>query len=292
MPDFNAFGSMLQTLHQEMVRLYYILLPVFFALAMVAAWIRSPTGGPEFMDTLKRALVATLLLVAFPEITEAIVFIADGVAERIDRVNGLDNLLAMAKERADQVSVGKEFFLLQFADLLLPVLTFLSYVVLYVARYATIAMYHFFWGFYVVLAPLLLLFNLFPATDQIVKNLMRAVVEVACWKIVWALLSAMLASIAFVDVYKVEGNHLTVVFLNFVISMALLKTPKIVSSLGSGGVQGMQGEIAGAATGALLMVATKGRAGAVKGYSGVQMIGQRMDARRLEKKRLQRLHRM
>lgn len=292
MPDFTAFGSLLQTLHQDLVRLYYVLLPVFFSLALVLGWARSPGGGPEFMDTLRRTLVATILLVAFPEITQAIVYIADGIAERIETASGLDAALAMAKERADQVSIGKEFFLLQFADLILPVLTFLSYIVLYVARYGTIAMYHFFWALHVVLAPLLLLFNLFPATDQIVKNLFRAMVEISCWKIVWALLSAMLASVAFADAYKVEGNHVTVIFLNFVIAVALWKTPKIVSSLSGGGAHGMRDEIGSAATGALLMAATKGRLGVEKGYSGIQALGQKMEARRLEKKRLRRLHRM
>lgn len=292
MPDFATFGSLLQSLHQDLVRLYYILLPVFFSLALVFGWARAPLGGPEFMDTLKRTLVATLLLVALPEITQAIVYVADGIAERIETASGLDAALAMAKERADQVGIGKGFFLLQFADLILPVLTFLSYIVLYVARYGTIAMYHFFWALYVVLAPLLLLFNLFPATDQIVKNLFRGMIEIACWKIVWAILSAMLASVAFADVYKIEGNHVTVIFLNFVIAVALWKTPKIVSSLSNGGVQGMRDEIGSAATGALLMAATKGRAGVVKGHSGIQVLGQKIEANRLEKKRLRRLHRM
>ena len=44
MPQFELLGSLAQSLHQEFVNMYYLFLPVFFALAVVVAWFRSPTG--------------------------------------------------------------------------------------------------------------------------------------------------------------------------------------------------------------------------------------------------------
>ena len=61
--------------------------------------------------------------------------------------------------------------LLSFPDLLIAILAFVSYLILYIARYLTIAMYHFYWIFYMVTSPLLLLFNLFPGTSQVTANL-------------------------------------------------------------------------------------------------------------------------
>jgi hypothetical protein len=78
MPQFELLGSLARDLHQEFVNMYYLLLPVFFSLAVVVAWFRNPTGSPEFLDIVKRAIIATILLVAFPDISKAILYVAEG----------------------------------------------------------------------------------------------------------------------------------------------------------------------------------------------------------------------
>lgn len=228
MPDFNLMGSLMRDLHQEFVRMYYLMLPVFFCLSIAITWLRSPGSSLDFVDVLKRAMISTLLLAAFPEISQAIIFVADGIAEKIDSMNTLDAVIQMAKAKSESYPAGSASILLGFNDLLMAVLTFLSFLILFIARYLMIAMYHFFWVFYMVSAPLLLLFNLFPATGNITANLFRGMIEVACWKIVWAILGAMLASLAFGDAYKTEGAYVTIVVMNFVIAIAMLATPLFV----------------------------------------------------------------
>lgn len=271
MPDFNLMGSLMRDLHQEFVRIYYLLLPVFFCLSIAVTWLRSPGNSLDFVDVLKRAMISTLLLAAFPEISQAIVFVADGIAEKIDSMNTLDVVIQMAKEKSESYPAGSASILLGFNDLLMAVLTFLSFLILFIARYLMIAMYHFFWVFYMVSTPLLLLFNLFPATGNITANLFRGMIEVACWKIVWAILGAMLASLAFGDAYKTEGAYVTIVVMNFVIAIAMLATPLFVKSLGSQGAQAMSSGIGQQAAAAIAAVPTKGMSLAVKGkaaYSG------------------------
>ena len=272
MPDFNLMGSLMRDLHQEFVRMYYLMLPVFFCLSIAVTWLRSPGSSLDFVDVLKRAMISTLLLAAFPEISQAIIFVADGIAEKIDSMNTLDAVIQMAKEKSESYPAGSASILLGFNDLLMAVLTFLSFLILFIARYLMIAMYHFFWVFYMVSAPLLLLFNLFPATGNITANLFRGMIEVACWKIVWAILGAMLASLAFGDAYKTEGAYVTIVVMNFVIAIAMLATPLFVKSLGSQGAQAMSSGIGQQAAAAIAAVPTKGMSLAVKGkaaYSGV-----------------------
>ena len=261
MPHFDLLGSLMRDLHQEFVRIYYLMLPVFFALSVAVAWFRSPQGGLDFLDTLKRAVVATILLVAFPEISSAIVFIADGIAERIDSLNSIDAVIRMAQEKSQGYSLSPMSVLLQFNDLIIAVLSFASYLILYIARYLTIAMYHFFWLFYMASAPLLLLFNLFPGTSQITANLFRGLVEVACWKIVWAILGAMLASLSFGEMYRTEGSYVELIVMNFVIAISMLATPMVVRSLVGSGLQSMSSMIGAATVGA--MVATPARAATV-----------------------------
>ena len=252
MPQFELLGSLMRDLHQEFVRIYYLMLPVFFALSIAVTWLRTPQGSVDFLDALKRAIISTLLLVAFPDISRAIIFVADGVADRINGLNNIDTIIRMAQEKSQSYSLSPTSILLQFNDLIVATLAFLSYLVLYVARYLTIAMYHFFWVFFMVSAPLLLLFNLFPSTSQITKNLFKGMIEVACWKIVWAILGAMLAALSFGDIYKVEGNYLTLIVMNFVIAVAMLATPMLVRSLVGSGLQSMSSTIGPAAVAAMV----------------------------------------
>ena len=112
-------------------------------------------------------------------------------------------------------------------------------------------MYHFFWIFFTISAPLLLLFNLFEGTQQITKNLFKGMIEVACWKIVWAILGAMLAALSYGDAYRAEGSYLVLIVMNFVIAIAMLMTPSMVKSLVGGGMQSMSSAIGAASVAAM-----------------------------------------
>lgn len=258
MPQFELLGSLMKDLHQQFVTIYYLMLPVFFALSVAITWFKSPQGSIEFLDVLKRAVISTILLVAFPDISRAIIFVADGITEKIDAVNSLDTMVRMAQEKSEAYSASTTSLLLQFNDLIIAVLSFLSFLILYIARYITIAMYHFFWIFFMVSAPLLLLFNLFSSTSQITVNLFKGMMEVASWKIVWAILGAMLTALSFGDAYKAEGNYLTLIVMNFVIAIAMLATPMMVKSLVGSGLQSMSSTLG--ATAVAAMIAAPARA--------------------------------
>jgi hypothetical protein len=289
MPDFNLLGTLMRDLHQEFVRIYYLMLPVFFCLSITVTWFKSPQGSIDIIDVLKRTIISTLLLAAFPEISQTIIFIADGIAERIDHVNSLDAIVRMAQVKSQSYTGSVTSLLLQFNDLIVAVLSFLSFLILYIARYITIAMYHFFWMFYMVSAPLLLLFNLFSSTSNITANLFRGMIEVACWKIVWAILGAMLVSLSFGDAYKAEGNYLTIIVMNFVIAVAMLATPLFVKSLAAQGAHGTSSGLAQTAVAAMAAVPTKGLSYAAKGKAVASDTGSYVKTRiskyRSEKKR-------
>jgi hypothetical protein len=258
MPDFGLLGSLMENLHQEFVHIYYLMLPVFFGLALILAWFRSSGSAPDFLDVLKRAIISMILLVAFPDITRAIAFIAEGITNKIDAVNSLDTFLRMAQEKAQTYSFTPTSILLQFNDLIIAVLSFGSYLILYIARYLTIAMYHFFWVFFMISSPLMLLFNLFQGTSQITVNLFKGMIEVASWKIVWAILGAMLTALSFGNAYKTDGNYLTLIVMNFVIAVAMLMTPMMVRSIVGAGLHTMSSSLGAAAVTA--MVAAPARA--------------------------------
>jgi len=254
MPDFSQLTPLMTNLHQEFVRIYYLMLPVFFALAVVIQWFKSPQGGFDFVGVLKRAVVSTLLLTAFPEIAQAITSLADGIAERIDSVNNLDMIIRMAQEKTSSYPSSARTLLLAIDDMIIGALTFLSFIILYIARYLTVAMYYFFWIFFMITSPLLLLFNLFGSTAQFTANLFKGMIEVACWKIVWAILGAMLASLSFGNMYQIEGSYVVLIVMNFIIAIAMLATPMVVKSLVGSGLQSMSSTL-GATTVAAMIAA-------------------------------------
>ena len=295
MLDFTLMGSLIRDLHQEFVRIYYLMLPVFFCLSVAATWFRSPQGSLDFIDVLKRAVIATLLLAAFPEIAKTIIALADGIAERIDSMNNLDAVIRMAQEKTEGYSFTAKTLLIGFNDLIISVMVFLSFVVLYIARYITIAMYHFFWVFYMVSAPLLLLFNLFPATGNITANLFKGMIEVASWKIVWAILGAMLVSLNFGQAYQTEGSYLVLVVMNFVIAIAMLATPLLVKSLVNQGAQSMSQGLGQAAVNAMAAIPTKGAsyAATAKSFASkpINFANKKVASYQTEKKKRQDMYR-
>ena len=294
MPQFELLGSLMQDLHREFVHLYYLMLPPFFALAIALNWFRGSSGGFDFIDTLKRAIISTVLLAAFPEISSTIVFIADGIAEKVDQMNSIDAVIRMAQEKSQGYSVSVKSLLIQFDDLIIAGLSFISYLVLYISRYLTLAMYHFFWLFYMVSAPILMLFNLFPGSSQITKNLFKGMIEVCSWKIAWAILGAMLTSLSFGEMYKNEGSYIELIVLNFIIAIAMFATPMIVRSLINSGLESMSSAIGTATAAAMVAAPVK----AAQAYSasrngisgGFNLVRSHFEQRRAEKNRIRKMN--
>jgi hypothetical protein len=237
MPNMEVLGSLVTDLHQSLSQLFYLMLPIGIILSVAFSYFKS--GDPNYPDILKRALVASLLLATFPEISNLILDICDGLAAKIDNMNGLDTFLRMAQEKSQSYSTAKNVLLLKFDDLFIAILSFGSFIILLVARYITVALYYFFWVLLSILSPLMILAYIFPETAGITKNLYRGLMEVAAWKILWAVMSAMLTSLSYGNIYKTEGSYLTLIILNFVIAIALLCTPLMMKALVGDGIQGM-----------------------------------------------------
>jgi hypothetical protein len=231
MEHFSALIPISLKLHQTFVSIFYLMLPVAFALALVMDWMRNPGGSPDFLNTLKRAVISTLLVTAFPEISELILSITSGIAVRVSDLSGLDSMIQMAAQKTKNYSMSPFSMVLGFNDLMLAVISFVSYLVLYFAQFITVAIFHFVWTLLYILSPLLILFHLFPGTSNITQNLFRSMMEVASYKIIWAVLSMMITHLPLGNAYAAEGNYLTVILLNFVIAIAMLSTPLIVKSL-------------------------------------------------------------
>lgn len=250
-PNFEVLGSLVRDLYQGLSQLFYLMLPLAILFSVVFGHLKS--GDANYPDVIKRSFVAALLLASFPEVSNLILDICDGIALKIDNMSGLETFMRMAEEKSQSYAVAKNVLLLKFDDLFMAVLSFGSFILLYIARYITIALYYFYWVLLSICAPLMILCYIFPRTAGITANLYRGLIEVACWKIIWAVMSAMLTSISFGNIYQTEGSYLTLIVMNFVIAIAMLFTPMIMRSLIGEGVQATAQTIG--TTAALAMVA-------------------------------------
>ena len=275
MENFELLGALAQKLHSELRNMYYLMLPIFFCLSLVVTWLKTPTGGPDFIEAVKRAFISTLLLAGFQEITDTILFVTSGLADKISDLQGLDMFMQMAGDKARSYTASPMSMVLQFNDLIIATLSFLSYIILYVARYVMVAVYHFSWVFLSLIAPILLLFHIF--SPKITLNLFKSMIEIASWKVVWAILSAMLAALPFGNAYATSGNYLTVIVLNFVIAISMLCSPMIVKSLVGSGFSAFADTLGPITTAAMLATPAKAASAmrigrgvleTTKGYAG------------------------
>lgn len=237
MPNMDVLGSLVRDLHESLSQLFYMMLPIGIMFSVIFGFLKS--GDPNYPDVVKRALVASLLLATFPETSNLILDICDGIAARIDNMQGLETFLRMAQEKSQSYSQSTMSLVLKIDDLIIAILSYGSFMLLLVARYISVALYYFVWVLLSILSPLMILAYIFPATSGITKNLYRGLMEVAAWKIIWSVLSAMLTSLSFGNIYNTDGSYLTLIVLNFVIALAMLCTPLVMKSLIGDGIQAM-----------------------------------------------------
>ena len=184
MDQFAALGSVAYKLHMDLKTVYYLCLPVFFMASVAMVWIQNPAGGPDFIDKIKRAFIATLLLVGFAEITDAMLALSNGIADRIDNMSGINAVMQMASEKAKSYTINPMTPILAFDDMIISALSYLSFAVLYCVRFIMVAIYHFSWIFLTIITPILMLFHVF--SSQVTINLFRSMFEISLWKVVWS----------------------------------------------------------------------------------------------------------
>ena len=75
---------------------------------------------------------------------------------------------------------------------------------------------------------------LFDSAAGVTKGLFKNMIQIACWPIIWSILSAFLKVLPFASAYDGVGGFVTIITLNLIIAIALLFSPFIVSQLCEG----------------------------------------------------------
>ncbi len=214
------------------------LLPLFL-LSVLMAYSEDLGIQGAVVTRLKRLIMTMLLLAAFPSLTGFIKNIGQEIALSIDNLNGIDQYLKGAAEKASSYGVGVKSLLDFGNDLIVGFCVTISYLILYFARYLLIAFYHFYWMILLVTGPFMILGNLFETTSTLTKNLFKSLLLVASWPIVWSILSAFLKALPFQDAYSIDGGYTAIVIMNLIIAVGLLFSPFMLSTFCEGAIVGM-----------------------------------------------------
>lgn len=232
--EYEKLLPVARTIYEHNSGLSWQLLLPLFLLSVAFAYTSDLGISGAVIVKVKRLVLVALLLIAFPMIAEFCQSLGVEVAKSIDDMTGIDFVLQAASKRAESYSFDLEGILNFGNDIVMGALVLISFLILVVARFFLLAFQHFYWFLLVALGPFMILCMLFESTSGVTKGLFKSMVQVACWPVIWAILSAFLKALPFGAAYTNDNNLVTVVTLNLIIAVALMFSPFLISQLSDG----------------------------------------------------------
>lgn len=229
-------------LHQIFEGAFFSLVLTFILLSVLLDYFRIPLGSsPGFATLISRCLIASLLLVAMPEIMNTVAGITDSIARDIGDLNSFKLVLSRLGEKLKALTWSWT----SVKDMVTIVISFLSFFVLYITVYFADAAFLYAWTLIYVFSPLLLALFVLPSTAGATTAMFRSMIEVSLWKIVWAVMATLLWSTALSDINNPQYHidFLTAVVMNLMLALSILMTPFLVRSLFAQGVQGITSSV-------------------------------------------------
>ena len=231
-----------QNVHGIFEQLFFVLMALFLVLGVVLEYFKMPLGGsPAFLQLVGRVFIASVLLVAFPEITNTLADATDALAKDLGDINNFHLILDRMGDKLHALSASW----VSVKDVLILTVSFITFFVLYVSVYFADACYMYAWTLLYVFSPILIALFVFPATASATKGLFRSLIEVSCWKCVWSVMATLLWSMAVSDINDPSHdiNFLSAIVLNLLLAFSILVTPLLVRTLVNGTVSDFTGQM-------------------------------------------------
>jgi hypothetical protein len=231
--DLSWLSAEAIKIHALFLDLSYFLAILLILLTVICDYLNlsffnfTPSAG----EVLSRTFIALLLISLYPDIAGAMSSLTDSLVERLGSINNFDHVLSRMGEKLEKLSWSWT----SLKDSAILAFSFLSFFLLYISVYIANAGTLFVWVLLYIFSPLLIILYILPATSSATKGLFRSLIEVCAWKIVWAVIGALLWSSALGNMNE-EIHFLTVVSYNLILAASLLFTPIIVHSMISGGL--------------------------------------------------------
>ncbi len=245
--DLGWLSTEAHKIHEVFTNLFFMLATVLLLLGVLTEYFKMPLGGvtPDVLTLVGRVVVATFLLVAFPDIANTLSDFTDALAKSLGEFNNVHMVLDRMSGKLDTMSWNW----VSVKETITVAISFVSFFILYISVYIASAGVSFVWSVLYVFSPLLICLFILPVTAVATKALFRALIEVCFWKIAWAVLATLLWSFAVSNINdpQQDVNFLTVISLNLILAGSILFTPIIVSSLIGNGLTSLGSTLMGMA---------------------------------------------
>ena len=239
--DISWISSQAKEIHQFFVSIFYSLAILLLVIGVLIDYFKMPVGGmPAFQQLVGRALVAAILLTAYPQISNWVSAVADAVSDHLGSINTYQNVLKSAGATLKDHSWSWT----SLGDTLISVVAIISYFILYLSVFFFDAAIVYCLVLLYIFSPIMIAFYILPQTASMTKGLFRTLFEVATWKIVFAVLGTLLWSTALHDFEAKGQNFITLLALTLMLAFSILLTPLVVRSLISGTLSGMANQAA------------------------------------------------
>ena len=267
MTDLSWLSTEAHKIHDIFYGLFFLLSTVMLLIGVAVEYFKLPLGGSaNFSNLIGRCLVATILLVSYPEIVNWIADIGDGLAESIGGLNNLDVIV----DKTSKILKDKSWSWTSMGDTLLWIIAYLVYSILYLTVFIFDAIILYGWTVLYIFSPLLILMFILPQTSGATALLFRSHIELASYKVVWSALGTLLWSTAINNLnndLQEHPNFFVVLGFMVLVAFSILLTPKLVSALTKSGVSGVSSGL-GALGAASLTAGAIGPSGLSKVMTG------------------------
>ncbi|MBP9709255.1 MAG: hypothetical protein KBD78_16590 [Oligoflexales bacterium] len=253
--DLNWITAEAQQLHGTFQSVFYVLVATLLVLGIILEYFRLPLGGmPATGILVGRALVAIILLVSYREVVNTLSLLSDDLTKQLGSLDTLSDVLQKFGDKVDKFQMDW----LSARSLFITGLSILTYVFLFFSVIVSEAAHAFTLMLLYVFSPLLIALFVLPQTSGATKGLYRTLIEVSCWKVVWAVLANLLWASVLVEVQQNQNiDFVKMVCINLMLGSSLLATPWIVHALATAGLSGFTRSFSGIPTIAGLLTAAK-----------------------------------
>ncbi len=159
--DTQWLATEAKTLHDTFNGLFFTMVATLLISGVIIEYFKLPLGGmPQFTHLVGRVFIASLLLIAVPEVMNLLASITDTIVNQIGSMNEYKLVLARLGERLKTLS----WSWVSIKDLTLTVISFLTFFLLYITVYLADAFFLFAWMLLYIMSPVLTALFVLPAT--------------------------------------------------------------------------------------------------------------------------------
>lgn len=229
-------------IHDWFQGVFYLLVTVFLLLGVLVEYFKMPLGNtPSFGPLVGRALVAVILLYAYPEIANTVNDFASALSQKLGDLTQFKLALDKMGDKLHEMNWSWTSARASF----IVVLSYICFFLLYFSVHVAQALYLYSSVLLFIFSPVLIALFVLPQTAGATSGLFRSLIEVSMWKPVWCVIATIIWSSG---ISEIQGSATNISFLSaicfcLIAAGSLVLTPMVVHSLASGTVSSLASNI-------------------------------------------------